>query len=134
MSSILGLDVGEVRVGVALANSVARLAGPYTTLANTDSIFEQIHDIIKRESVEQVVVGLPRNLSGEDTDQTRYCRAFGARLEPFVPIAFQDEALTSHKAEAELKSRGKAYGKADIDSLAATYILEDFLNDKRSTL
>lgn len=134
MSSILGVDVGETRVGVALANSVARFASPYATLINTDSIFEQIHDIIKRESVELVIVGLPRNLSGEDTDQTRYCRSFGAHLEAFVPVAFQDEALTSRKAEAELKARGKAYDKADIDSLAATYILEDFLNDKRNTL
>lgn len=130
MSSILGLDVGEARVGVALANSVARLAGPYVTLANTDSIFEQIHDIIKKEAVELVVVGLPRNLSGEDTDQTRYCRSFGEQLTSFTQVVFQDEALTSAQAEAELKARGKAYVKGDVDSLAATYILEDYLNDK----
>jgi putative Holliday junction resolvase len=134
MSSILGLDVGEVRVGVALANSVARLASPYLTLANTGSVIQQIHDIIDKESVDVVVVGLPRNLSGEDTDQTRYCRSFADQLTPFVKVVFQDEALTSRKAEAELQARGKAYEKGDIDSLAATYILEDFLNDKRNIL
>jgi putative Holliday junction resolvase len=132
MSSILGLDVGEARIGVALANSVARLASPYTTLANTDSVLEQIHGIIKQEAVGLIVVGLPRNLSGEDTSQTRYCRNFGERLAPFAEVTFQDEALTSHKAEAELKMRGKVYDKGDIDSLAATYILEDYLNDKRN--
>lgn len=134
MSSILSLDVGESRVGVALASKIARLASPYTTLPNTTKIFEEIQAIIKRESVELVVVGLPRNLSGDDTDQTRYCRAFAEQLEKFVPIAFQDEALTSQKAEAELKSRGKPYQKADIDSLAATYILDDFLTQQGSRL
>jgi putative holliday junction resolvase len=133
MSSIMALDIGEVRIGVALANSVVRLASPYLTLPNSDSVFEQIHDIIKQEAVDLVVVGLPRNLSSEDTDQTRYAVAFAEHLKPFAPIVFQDEALTSHKAEAELKARGKAYNKGDIDSLAATYILEDYLNDKRNT-
>ena len=134
MSSILALDVGESRIGVALANSIARLASPYKTLINSDSVLEQIQAIIKEESVELAVVGLPRNLSGEDTDQTRYCRAFGDQLTPFVQVVFQDEALTSQKAEKELKARGKPYDKGDIDSLAATYILEDFLNDKRNSL
>lgn len=132
MSSILGLDIGERRIGVSLANSIARFAGPYQTLANTDTILDDIRGIISKESVELVVVGLPRNLSGEDTDQTRYCRDFAAQLEPFVPIVFQDEALTSRKAEAELKSRRKPYQKEDIDSLAATYILEDYLNTQRN--
>ena len=134
MSSILGLDIGESRVGVALANRIARLANPYTTLQNTDTIFAQIQDIITKESVELVVVGLPRNLSGEDTDQTRYCRLFADMLREVIPVEFQDEALTSRKAETELKSRGKPYVKGDIDSLAATYILEDFLVQQGSKL
>ncbi len=132
MSSILALDVGETRIGIALANTVARLASPLVTLTNNDSVFDQIHDIIKKESVELVVVGLPRNLSGEDTDQTRYCRSFAEHLSEFSRVALQDEALTSKKAESELNARGKAYEKGDVDSLAATYILEDYLNDKRN--
>ncbi len=132
MSSILGLDVGEKRIGAALANTIARIASPYLTLANTDTVLDDIRGIIERESVELVVVGLPRNLSGEDTDQTRYCRQFAAQLESFAPIVFQDEALTSRKAEAELKARRKPYDKEDIDSLAATYILEDYLTTQRN--
>lgn len=132
MSSILGLDVGERRIGVSLANTVARFAGPYQTLDNTETVLDDIQGIITKESVELVVVGLPRNLSGDDTDQTRYCRDFAAKLELIVPIVFQDEALTSHKAEAELKARKKPYQKGDIDSLAATYILDDYLTSNRS--
>ena len=69
MSSILALDVGERRIGVALANTIARFAGPYVTLANTETIIADIQGIINKESVELVVVGLPRNLSGDDTGQ-----------------------------------------------------------------
>lgn len=132
MSSILALDVGARRIGVALANTIARIAGPYQTLVNSDTAVADIRAIIDKESVEIVVVGLPRNLSGEDTDQTRYCRDFAAQLMPFIPVVFQDEALTSHKAEAELKARRKPFQKEDIDSLAATYILDDYLGSHRS--
>lgn len=132
VSSILGLDVGERRIGMSLANTIARFAGPYKTLANTENAIADIRGIIDKESVELVVVGLPRNLSGDETDQTRYCRDFAAQLDPFVTIVFQDEALTSRKAEAELNARKKPYQKEDIDSLAATYILDDYLNSHRS--
>lgn len=132
MSSILGLDIGERRIGMSLANTIARIASPYQTLLNTETVITDIQGIITKESVELVVVGLPRNLSGEDTDQTRYCRDFAAQLSPFVSVVFQDEALTSRKAEAELKARRKPYQKEDIDSLAATYILEDYLNNQRN--
>lgn len=132
MSNFLALDVGTVRVGVAIANMIARLPSPYKTLDNNDDIFKTIAEIIKAEDVDTVIVGLPRNLSGDDTDQTRYCRDFGNQLAKYSKIEFQDEALTSHKAEAELKSRGKVFSKGDIDALAATYILEDYLAQQRS--
>lgn len=127
MSSIIALDVGTVRVGIAMANTIARLPSPYKTLANTETIFDEIAAIITAEDVETVVVGLPRNLSGDDTDQTRYCRNFARQLEEYSTIELQDEALTSAKAESELKQVGKPYTKGDIDALAATYILEDYL-------
>jgi putative Holliday junction resolvase len=126
MSSILALDVGEKRIGVAIANSIARLARPLTTLPHDDNIFATLEKLIADESVSVVVVGLPRNLSGEDTDQTAYVRQFTEKLRHDM-IRFQDEALTSKKAEMELRQRGKPYAKGDIDALAATYILEDYL-------
>lgn len=126
MSSILALDVGEKRIGVAIANPVARLARPLTTLSHDANIFTTLEQLITDESVSIVVVGLPRNLSGEDTDQTAYVRQFTEKLRHDM-IRFQDEALTSKKAEMELRQRGKPYDKGDIDALAATYILEDYL-------
>lgn len=133
MSTIIALDVGTVRIGVAIANTIARLPSTYATLTNDERVFEDIAKIIQSESVEQIVVGLPRNLSGDDTDQTRYCRDFAKQLEQYAAVTLQDEALTSNKAEAELQRRGKPYTKPDIDALAAVYILEDYLDHQRSS-
>lgn len=125
-TSILSLDVGERRVGVATASLIARLPRPLTTLNNSPAIWEEVAQIAQDEDASTIVVGLPRNLSGEDTDQTRYVRDFAEHLSGF-DVIFQDEALTSQKAEKELASRGKPFEKGDIDALAATYILEDYL-------
>lgn len=127
MSSLIALDVGEKRIGVARASTIARLAEPLMTIEHTDAVMDTIEQLIAEHAVSTVVVGLPRNLSGEDTAQTDTVRTFAAQLRG-VEVVFQDEALTSRKAEAELQNRGKPYQKGDIDALAATYILDDYLN------
>ncbi|HSX32031.1 MAG TPA: Holliday junction resolvase RuvX [Candidatus Saccharimonadales bacterium] len=131
MSSILSLDVGERRIGVAVASSESRLASPLKTLLNEGDIAATIQELLVANQATALVLGLPRNLEGEDTAQTQYVRAFADRIKPIVgvPLYWQDEALTSRKAEEELTARGKPYAKADIDALSATYILEDFLRD-----
>jgi putative Holliday junction resolvase len=129
--TILALDVGERRVGVAVASSVAKLARPLTTLSNDDRLWDELARIVEQESVGTLVVGLPRGLDGQTTGQTettkRFAEEAGNRLG--VPVALQDEALTSVYAEAELRQRGKPAQKAAIDALAATLILEDYLQD-----
>ncbi len=127
MSNIIALDIGKTRIGVAKAHTVARFPSPYTTLINDATVIEAIRAILQAESVETIVVGLPRSLSGNETDQTVYTRDFARQLEEYATIVFQDEALTSKKAQAELELRRKPYTKGDIDALAATYILEDYL-------
>lgn len=125
---ILALDVGSKRLGVALANGVARLPRPLTTLDAETDVLAQLERIIRDEAVGRLVVGLPRGLDGQETAQTASVRAFAKSLARFnLPVHLQDEALTSRKAESELAARGKVYNKADVDALAATYILEDFL-------
>lgn len=128
-SYILALDVGEKRIGVAAASTIALLARPLTVLGNDETIYERIKELAVRENASAVIVGLPRSLKGEDTAQTRYVRTFAVRLGEVtdLEIILQDEALTSRQAETELRARGKKYAKGDIDALAATYILEDYL-------
>jgi len=126
---ILALDVGEKRIGVALASVIAKLPSPLTTLQNTDQIWNELQKLVASENIGTIVVGLPRNLNSQDTQQTMYARNFAeeVRKKCNVTIVLQDEALTSRKAESELRSRGQKYHKGDIDALAATYILEDYL-------
>lgn len=135
-NSILALDIGTVRIGVAIADAVARLPRPLTTLANDESFIEQVLSIITSESVTVLVVGLPRSLDGDDTDQTRLVRSFVASWESEIslPISYQDEALSSARAKDELQSRGRPYQKAAVDALAATFILEDYLLSKREAI
>lgn len=128
-SKILALDVGGVRIGVAMADAELKFANPLTTLINDGAIWDTLAALIEENDVQTVVVGLPRSLQGHETPQTQICRNFAKSLSERLQIAveLQDEATTSVKAEAELRSRGKPYEKADIDALAATYILEDYL-------
>lgn len=130
MTSYLALDVGRARIGLALANSVACIASPLPAIANDDQTFLNLQRLVHDNAITKVVVGWPRNLSGQATKQTEYVDKFTTELQEFlptVPIIHQDEALTSVKAEAELQERGKPYTKGDIDSLSAVYIMEDFL-------
>lgn len=128
-SSIIALDVGEKRVGVAIASTVARLPRPLVTLERGTDFFDELSRIISHEDVSELVVGLPRGMDGQATSQTESTERFVAELKDKIhlPTHLQDEALTSKQAETELQSRGGAYKKGDIDALAATYILEDFL-------
>jgi len=127
--SILAIDVGEVRIGVARADKIAGLATPLTTLRNDDEVFDKIANLCQENNVDTVIVGLPRNLDGQDTPQTSYTRSFAdaMQIKTGFKVIFQDEAVTSKQAVSELISRGKAYVKEDIDALAAAYILEDYL-------
>src|SRR5690554_5865112 len=101
LNGILALDVGERRVGVARANTIARIANPLITLDNNDELFEKILMLVRENQVGTVVVGLPRGLEGQETAQTRYALEFADRLgrEVQLPIMMQDEAVTSVAAE-----------------------------------
>lgn len=127
--SVLGLDVGGKRIGIAVASLAARLPRPLATLEFNDDFFRALNELVKNEDAGALIVGLPRNLEGKPTAQTEATEAFVRDLRGHtdLPVHMQDEALTSSKAEAELEARGKPYKRGDIDALAATYILEDWL-------
>lgn len=132
MSKIISLDVGEKRVGVAYADDILRTAYPLITLQNDETIISQILEKVKSTESRAVVVGQPRNNSGEITAQTIYVENFVENLRKELPknaeIYFQDESLTSVKAQEFLDEIGRPYKKEDIDSLAAAIILQDYLN------
>jgi len=126
---LLGLDVGERRVGVAMGDSIGRLAAPLTTLDVDGLELVRLQRLMLEHDATDLVVGLPRNMSGEQTQQTALVQDFVVRrLNGFgLPVHFQDESLTSVAAERELTERNKPFAKGDIDALAATYILQDYM-------
>ena len=133
---LLALDVGSVRIGVARASSLVRLPEPLMTLQNGPQTVEQIKQLVIEHDARTLVVGLPRGLEGQETLQTAAVREFVALLSQqlSVPLVLQDEAVTSRKAEEELQARGKPYAKGDIDALAATYILDDYLKTQHGKI
>jgi putative Holliday junction resolvase len=129
--NFLALDVGDRRIGIAVASAVAKIATPLLTVENTETVLEELADNCKAQAVGTVVVGLPRSMSGADTAQTARSREFADQLAKGLQarVVLQDEALTSVQAERELSRRGKPYSKGDIDALAACLILDDYIRE-----
>lgn len=129
MANILGLDIGDKRIGIAIADVSAPFPAPLITLEASQHLAQEFALLLKKYAVTKVVIGLPRNQQGERTKQTDRVKHIAKLLKipNSIEVYWQDESLTSVKAEAELKKRKKPYAKAAIDSLAATYILEDFI-------
>lgn len=130
---LIALDVGTKRIGVAKADSKVRIAIPYSAVEVDGNEFDKIASLARAWDINSFVLGLPRNSHGEETEQSRYVRQFAKDLKRAIPgakICFQDESLTSVEAEKRLKGRKKGYKKGDIDSEAATIILQDFLEEK----
>lgn len=129
---LIALDVGTKRIGVAKADSSVRIAVPYPAVEVDGGEYKKIASLARAWDINSFVIGLPRNSQGEETEQSRYVRKFAKELKHIIPeakICFQDESLTSVEAEKRLKNRKKGYKKGDIDSEAATIILQDFLEE-----
>ncbi len=131
----LGIDFGIKRVGLALSDPTGTLCSPYKTIDRTSrqALFDELLEIIQKETVEAVVVGLPLSLDGEDTLTTRQARNFAESLgrRTDVPIHLWDERLSSAEAEMELEMAG-VFGskrKKALDSQAAVIILRSWIEN-----
>ena len=125
--NILALDVGDRRVGVALADSQIKIAVPYGYLERSDKIIQQITELMLDHDISILVIGYPRNQSGEATKQTESVEQFAkelAEVEIDADLVFQDESLSSVEAERRL---GRVKDKGEIDAEAASIILQDYL-------
>ncbi|MBR2841239.1 endolytic transglycosylase MltG [Candidatus Saccharibacteria bacterium] len=129
---IIGLDIGEKRIGVAKADSSTRIAVPVGYINVDGSEWQEIARLANLQGTNFFVLGLPRSNEGTETQQSVYVRNFAKLLVQRLPgarIRFQDESLTSVMAEERLKASGKPYEKGDIDAGAAAIILQDFLEN-----
>jgi len=122
----LGIDYGTKRIGLAISDDIGMLARELTIFSPKE-FFDQIKDVINANEVLTIVVGLPLNMSGEDSEKTKEARAFAQQLEDLthLPVHLMDERLSSSMAE-HLPG-----GKENVDSLAAQIILQNYLDSKR---
>ena len=129
--SVVALDVGDKRIGVAHADTSIKLPVPYATIEVDGLELERLREIVAEFEPKVIVVGFPRNQQGEPTQQTQKVQDFSQKLEHFgKKIVFQDESLTSVIATQHLQASGKPYTKADIDAQAAALILDDYLGGR----
>ena len=134
---IIGLDVGEKRIGVSKADSEVRIAVPVGFVEVNGKEWEELAKIARLNNTSFFVLGLPRSNEGNETKQTLFVRSFARVLTEKIPgakVRFQDESLTSIEAENRLKARKKNYAKGEIDAEAATIILQDFIEGFKSSV
>ncbi|NTU80869.1 MAG: Holliday junction resolvase RuvX [Chloroflexales bacterium] len=132
----LGLDVGERRIGVALSDASGLLATPLTTIGARDRPFERIGRLAREHGVIELVVGLPLTLRGEVGPQAEVVQKFAVALEAELglPVHLFDERLTTAAADQMLRDMGvkPEKRKLQIDQVAASIILQDYLDQLRS--
>lgn len=135
---ILGVDLGKARTGVAVCDKSEMLASPVEVVYEHGRarLLERVAAIANARGAEQIVVGLPRNMDGSEGESAQNARAFGAELHALcgLPVDFSDErgtTVTAHNFLNETNTRGKKR-KAAVDAVAATIILQDYLDFRRN--
>jgi putative Holliday junction resolvase len=135
-----GLDVGERRIGIAVSDVSGTLARPLGVLRATgldgnalEVTLAEMHRLAAEEDgLSRIVIGLPRHLDGTASPMTPRVEAFGARLaaRTGIPVAYQDERLSSREAESRIARRDKNWRtrKERLDAAAAAVILQDYLD------
>jgi putative Holliday junction resolvase len=127
---VLGIDYGAARVGVALGDTVTRLASPWTVMLNKDraDLLRRLQDLVEQEKIEAMVVGIPRPLRNRDekNDQVRDIESFIADLRALgIVIHEEDETMSSGLAARQVQAAGE---KGKRDDLAAANILQSWLD------
>ena len=137
MGRSLGIDFGEKRVGLALSDRSNLIASPFKTInyINENDLVNQLKKIVIENNIENFVLGLPINMKGEDTAQTKIVRKFKESLSSLdLPIIYEDERLSSVSAKNSLMLQNikTGHNKPEIDKTAAAIILQQYL-DKNSS-
>lgn len=129
---ILGIDHGDVRIGIAMSDETAFLASPLTTVQAGKSAVGEIVALVVEHNVETIVIGLPRNMDGSYGSATEKVRVFTEKLkeQTDVPIVEWDERLSTVSAHNDLREAGLdgRKRKGVVDKVAARIILQNYLD------
>ena len=137
MARLLAIDYGKKRTGIAVSDEMQIIAGGLTTVATVDLV-DFILDYVKREPVERIVVGLPKQMNNEPSENMRRVEPFVNRLRkllPDIPVDYHDERVTSVMAqrtiiEAGIKKMARR-NKELVDEVSATIILQSYMESRR---
>ena len=131
---VLALDVGKKKIGVAISDILGISANPsgFINASNTKKALEKVGEFIKENDIGTVVAGLPKNMDGTKSEKTEIVDEIVERLEKAIniPVIKWDERLTTVSAYKTMKELNISQKKKNVyaDKLAATYILEGYLN------
>ena len=137
MSRILAIDYGRKRTGLAVSDTMQIIANGLTTVP-THELLDFIAGYVQKEPVERIIIGLPKQMNNEVSQNMKYMEPFVRLLKkkiPEMPVEFVDERFTSvlaHRTmlEAGLKKKDRQ-NKALVDEISATIILQTYLESKR---
>lgn len=130
----LGIDLGSVRVGIAISDELGLMAHPRPHLpgGNWTALVEALGTLAKDEGIEHFVVGLPRQLDGNEGRAARDARRFAQALGKHtgIEVTLRDEWLTTREARARLQASGKndKQSRSRVDSAAAAVLLQSWLD------
>jgi len=134
MARIMALDYGKKRTGIAVTDPLQMIASPLTTV-DTSTLFDFLKDYLSKETVEKMLIGLPLNLDGSDTDATAAVRHNVRRLKnsfPNITIETVDEQFSSKQASRAMVEMGMKkkdrQEKGNIDKMAAALMLQEYLD------
>ena len=127
----LGIDYGEKKIGLALADSEIKIATPYKILINQGNILAKISEICQKEKIDKIVVGMPLTLKSSTSLQTKRVLKFIDKLKKatYIDIFEQDERLSSAYAKRLLKEMKVKHLDDDV---AAMIILQSYLDEQLS--
>jgi len=134
---ILGIDYGEKRIGLAMSDELGMMAHEFEVVANwnNEDLLEYLRQLIEKEDIIKIVVGLPLNMSGEETPKTQEVREFAAMLENILDreVIFEDERWTTKMVDKVLQEMKVSQKEARVmkDMVAAKFILQSYMDREK---
>ena len=129
---ILGIDLGQARIGVAVSDELGLLAHPVETIPANKNAAQRIAELVREKNAERVVVGLPRHMNGSVGESAIDALAFAKKLQAMLPceVVTWDERLTTTAANRALRDSGRRTrdSRHVVDQVAAQMILQGYLD------
>ncbi len=137
MGRIVAIDYGRKRCGIAVTDNLQLIANGLTTVSSAELV-NYLRDYSSRETVDLFIIGYPKQMNNEVSENMKYIDAFVSHLKriiPYIPIQYYDERFTSLLAQKAMVEGGvkkkKRQDKALVDEISAVIILQSYLESKK---